>query len=103
MLLDFGTLTLTVARDGDVEPERISWKVDEEKMHGGADHAMAEDLLAALRGEREYPVTARESLEAGLTIMMIDRAMETKSVLDCSETWQAFDAALAGEMQPVRA
>ena len=39
---------------------------------------MAIDLAAALDGERAFPVTPWDSLEAGLTVMAIDRAMESR-------------------------
>jgi hypothetical protein len=31
-------------------------------------------------------------MEAGLTVMAIDRAMETRSVVDCAPMWAAYDA-----------
>ncbi len=40
--------------------------------HNGADQAMARDLLAALEERAVFPVTAQESMEAGLTVMAID-------------------------------
>ena len=61
--------------------------------HNGADVAMAHDLVEALRGRRKFPVTAREALEAGLTVMAIDKAMTSGAVVDCTAMWQTFDAA----------
>lgn len=61
--------------------------------HNGADHAMARDLLAALRGEDAFRVTPREGLEAGLTVMAIDRAMALGEMVDCRPMWAEFDAA----------
>ena len=56
---------------------------------------MAVDLLAALEGRATFPVTPYESMEAGLTVMAIDRAMETREVVDCAAMWTAYDAACA--------
>jgi predicted dehydrogenase len=61
--------------------------------HNGADVAMAEDLVAALRKRAAFPVTAREALEAGLTVMAIDKAMTTGQIVDCAEMWRTFDLA----------
>jgi len=61
--------------------------------HNGADVAMAEDLIAALRKRAQFPVTAKQALEAGLTVMAIDKAMVSATVVDCSEMWRAFDRA----------
>src|SRR5205085_2543002 len=54
------------------KPERIDFATRTADNHNGADQAMAVDLLAALDGERPFPVTPRDSLEAGLTVMAID-------------------------------
>ncbi len=32
-------------------------------------------------------------MEAGLTVMAIDTAMKTGSVVDCAPMWRAYDAA----------
>jgi predicted dehydrogenase len=75
------------------KPERIDYGGLTADAHNGADQAMALDLLAALDGERAFPVTPWDSLEAGLTVMAIDRAMETRQLVDCAPMWAAFDAA----------
>jgi predicted dehydrogenase len=75
------------------KPERIDYGGLTADAHNGADQAMAVDLLAALDGERAFPVTPRDSLEAGLTVMAIDRAMETRQVVECAPMWADFDAA----------
>jgi predicted dehydrogenase len=59
--------------------------------HNGADVAMAEDLIAALRKRAAFPVTARQALEAGLTVMAIDKAMASGTVVDCGPMWRSFD------------
>ena len=75
------------------EPERKAWGNLTPDAHNGADQAMAADLLAALEGRAEFPVTAYESMEAGLTVMAIDRAMATRQVIDCAPLWAAYDEA----------
>jgi hypothetical protein len=75
------------------KPERIEYGNLTADAHNGSDQAMALDLLAALDGERAFPVTPWDSLEAGLTVMAIDRAMETRQTVDCAPMWAAYDAA----------
>jgi predicted dehydrogenase len=75
------------------KPERIDYGGVTADAHNGADQAMAIDLMAALDGERPFPVTPWDSLEAGLTVMAIDRAMETGQVVDCAPMWAAYDEA----------
>ena len=75
------------------KPERIDYGGVTADAHNGADQAMALDLAAALDGERAFPVTPWNSLEAGLTVMAIDRAMETGQVIDCAPMWSAYDEA----------
>ena len=78
------------------KPERIDYATRTSDNHNGADQAMAIDLLAALEGERPFPVTPRDSLEAGLTVMAIDEAAATGTMVDCAPMWNRFDAAMAG-------
>jgi len=75
------------------KPERKEWGGLTPDAHNGADQAMAADLLAALEGRAEFPVTPWESMEAGLTVMAIDRAMQTRETIDCTPLWEAYDAA----------
>jgi hypothetical protein len=56
---------------------------------------MARDLLATLRDGAAFPVTPFESLEAGLTVLAIDEAMESGEVLDCRPMWARYDAAVS--------
>ena len=77
------------------KPERKEWGNLTPDAHNGADQAMAVDLLAALEGRAAFPVTPQESMEAGLTVMAIDRAMASREVVDCAEMWAAYDAARA--------
>jgi hypothetical protein len=78
------------------KPERREWGNLTPDAHNGADQAMAVDLLAALEGRAAFPVTAQESMEAGLTVMAIDRAMAEAAVIDCAPMWQAYDKARSG-------
>jgi len=78
------------------KPERIDFATRTADNHNGADQAMAIDLLAALEGERPFPVTPRDSLEAGLTVMAMDEAAATRRMVDCAPMWASFDTAMAG-------
>jgi len=75
------------------KPERIDYGGLTADAHNGADQAMALDLAATLDGLAPFPVTPWDSLVAGLTVMAIDRAMETREVIDCAPIWAAYDAA----------
>ena len=75
------------------KPERLEWGGLTADAHNGADQAMVVDLRAALSGEREFPVTPFDSLEAGLTVMAIDKAMSEKRLVDCAPMWARYDAA----------
>ncbi|MFT3726460.1 MAG: Gfo/Idh/MocA family oxidoreductase [Terricaulis sp.] len=87
---------LMVRRVGDGgKPERIDFGERTADLHNGADQAMARDLRAALDGAAPFPVTPRDSLEAGLVVMAIDEAMEKRSVVECAPMWTAFDQARA--------
>jgi len=77
------------------KPERKEWNERTDDNHNGADQAMARDLLATLENGAPFPVTPRDSMEAGLTVMAIDRAMQTKEVVDCAPMWAAYDAVSA--------
>ena len=75
------------------KPERIDYGGVTDDAHNGADQAMAVDLLAAIEGRAAFPVTAFDSMEAGLTVMAIDEALETGEVLDCRPMWARYDEA----------
>jgi predicted dehydrogenase len=75
------------------KPERIDFGNRTEDAHNGADQSMARDLLASLQDGATFPVTPFDSLEAGLTVMAIDEAMESGEVLDCRPMWARYDAA----------
>ena len=77
------------------KPERIDFGERTEDAHTGADQAMARDLLASLAEGSPFPVTPFDSLEAGLTVMAIDEAMESGEVLDCRPMWARYDAAMS--------
>ena len=76
------------------KPERIDFGNRTEDAHNGADQSMAIDLLASLRDGAAFPVTPFDSLEAGLTVMAIDEAMESGEMLDCRPMWARYDAAM---------
>lgn len=78
------------------KPERMDFQTRTDDNHNGADQAMALDLLATLAEGKAFPVTPYESMEAGLTVMAIDKAMAESRVVDCGEMWTAYDAARAG-------
>ncbi|MBX3479747.1 MAG: Gfo/Idh/MocA family oxidoreductase [Caulobacter sp.] len=77
--------------------EQLRWRGPPGDSHGGADQAMARDLVAALDGERAFPVSVTDSLVAGLTVMAIDRALDEERIVDCASLWTRLDAAEAGE------
>jgi len=76
-------------------PERIDYGGRTADAHNGADQAMARDLLDALEGRAAFPVTPRESMEAGLTVMAADRAMRERAVVDCTQMWADYDLAVS--------
>jgi predicted dehydrogenase len=82
------------------KPERIEYGGLTADAHNGADQAMALDLAAALDGQRPFPVTPWDSLEAGLTVMAIDQAMAEAAMVDCAPMWAEFDDARAGAPIP---
>ena len=75
------------------KPERIDFATRTADNHNGADQAMAVDLLAALEGRAPFPVTAHESMEAGLTVMAIDEAAARGETVHCAPMWARYDAA----------
>ncbi|MBV9991086.1 MAG: Gfo/Idh/MocA family oxidoreductase [Alphaproteobacteria bacterium] len=77
------------------KPERIDYGGRTADAHNGADQAMARDLLDALEGRAAFPVTPLESLEAGLTVMAVDRAMREGAVVDCAPIWADYDLAVS--------
>lgn len=85
------------------KPERVDFASRTDDNHNGADQAMALDLLATLDKGATFPVTPYESMEAGLTVMAIDKAMEEGRVIDCAPMWAEYDAARAGEPVAVQA
>jgi len=79
------------------KPERLDFKTRTDDNHNGADQAMAADLLAALEGRAVFPVTAHDSMEAGLTVMAIDEAATRGETVDCAPMWAAYDLACGGK------
>ena len=76
------------------DPETRSFGDGSVANHSGADPAMAADLAATWLEGVPFPVTAREALEAGLTVMAADRAATTGSVVDLDPLWSRLDALL---------
>ncbi|SHJ24051.1 Gfo/Idh/MocA family protein [Wenxinia saemankumensis] len=74
------------------EPEVVK---DSSGGHYGADGAMAADIMAHYRGKYpELPLSILDALEAGVTALAMDEAMRENRIVDLTETWAAFDAAL---------
>jgi predicted dehydrogenase len=78
------------------KPERFDYANRTDDNHNGADQAMARDLMATLENGKPFPVTPHDSMEAGLTVMAIDRAMAQGQVIDCAPMWADYDAARGG-------
>jgi predicted dehydrogenase len=74
-------------------PFRRQFPISEQD-HNGADVAMARDLIAALKDENEFPVTPFQAIEAGLTVMAIDKAQAMGQVIDCTAIWDTLDTAM---------
>lgn len=77
------------------KPERLEFGSLTADLHNGADQAMALDLKAALEDGAGFPVTAREAMEAGLTVMALDEAAQSGQAVDLAPMWAEFDAARA--------
>lgn len=65
--------------------------------HYGGDERMVKDIIDHLLHQKPLPVSVVDALEAGLTAIKIDEARRTGKVIDLTDSWQRFDAALAGE------
>lgn len=81
-------------RDGSIHTDQDYTKGDKAQLghHYGADHMMAADLAAYLRGEEErLPVSIVDALEAGVAALALDEARASGQVVDLTETWAEFD------------
>ena len=88
LLADLVRNKLMIRRAMDkAKPGRIDYANRTDDNHNGADQAMAKDLLATLEKGAAFPVTPYESMEAGLTVMAIDRAMSERRLVDCAPMW----------------
>jgi predicted dehydrogenase len=67
-------------------------------VHYGADEQMASDIGRHMLEGVPLPVSIIDALEAGLLAMSMDEARRTRSVVDMTDTWQRFDAALGREI-----
>jgi len=93
---DLVTNRLTFANAlGETAPtiETVEGAADE---HFGSDPAMGHDLAAHLLDGAPFPVNVKDAMTAGLTVMAVDRAMETGSVVDCAPLWEKLDRHLEG-------
>jgi len=89
-----GYLKIT-RRDGAVHADHDYTTGDRARLghHYGADHMMAEDIAAYLRGTAGgLPVSITDALEAGVAALALDQARETGQVVDLTETWAEFDS-----------
>ena len=66
-------------------------------VHYGADEQMARDIAKHLVDGKPLPVSVVDALEAGLLALTMDQARKTRSVIDMTQTWARFDAALSGQ------
>jgi predicted dehydrogenase len=94
LVADLVRNTLIWRRNMDVgKPYRRQFEVSEQD-HNGADVAMARDLIATLKDDVEFPVSPFQAIEAGLTVMAIDKALALRQVVDCTAIWTTLDAAM---------
>jgi len=85
MIVDFSRNTLSFQSSlaladegfGTRGPERFELGALDAESHNGADFAMARDLRASLSGAAPFTVTPWDGLEAGLTVMAVDRSLAT--------------------------
>ena len=63
-------------------------------VHYGAEVTMAEEIKNYFLHATALPVSVIDALEAGLTAIAIDEARISGTVIDLTETWEKFDAAL---------
>jgi predicted dehydrogenase len=77
-------------------PTRLDFVTRTDDNHNGADQAMAADLKFSLEDGAAFPVTPADSMEAGLTVMAIDRSMDEGAMVDCAPIWAAYDEARTG-------
>ncbi|MFC0141748.1 Gfo/Idh/MocA family protein [Erwinia mallotivora] len=62
--------------------------------HYGADALMAAEIVRHIKTGSPLKVSVIDALEAGLTAIKIDQARKSRSVIDLSDSWAAFDACL---------
>lgn len=64
--------------------------------HFGSDPAMGRDLASHLLEGTPFPVNVKDAMIAGLTVMAVDRAMETGGVVTCAPLWEELDRRMVG-------
>ncbi|MBM7341410.1 Gfo/Idh/MocA family oxidoreductase [Pantoea coffeiphila] len=97
---DFIRNTLQVHRspDGEKIVDNHHYSRTELGHHYGGDERMVKDIVDHLLHNQPLPVSVIDALEAGLTAIKIDEARRSGSLLDLTESWRRFDAALNGEV-----
>ncbi len=94
LIADLVRNTVMWRRNLDLSPPfRRQFSVSESD-HNGADVAMAHDLIGALKGEAAFPVSPYHAIEAGLTVMAMDKSLAGGHVVDCTAMWTTLDAAM---------
>ena len=89
-----GYLRVT-SRDGSRFAEHDYTKGDKvlQSAHYGADHMMASDIIAYLRGQiGALPVSIIDALEAGVAALALDRARISGQMVDLGPVWAQFDS-----------
>ncbi|GGL61688.1 Gfo/Idh/MocA family protein [Wenxinia marina] len=86
---------VTLSDSGETVIDEAEVVKDSSGGHYGADGAMADDIVAYIKGEMsELPLDVIDALEAGVTALAMDQARTEGRVVDLAEVWQRFDAAL---------
>jgi predicted dehydrogenase len=94
------TFRVTLSETGQqvTDNDRVTDAPTSNEGHYGADRAMVQDIMAHVYGASDrLALSCVDALEAGLTALAIDHAMKSLATVDLTETWAAFDAALAGK------
>ena len=87
MIVDLNESVIAIGDRTGGRPETIEFDQGEASQHFGADPAMVRDIIAHLFDGAAFPVGAYQAMVAGLTVMAIDRAAQSGSVVDCTPLW----------------
>lgn len=89
------TFRVTASHSGERLINAASFSDGQLDGHYGADEAMVRDVVDyVFARRRNLPLTMIDALEAGVTAMALDRARTSGTVVDLSDFWTTFDAAL---------